>query len=347
MSARTVFSAIQPSGSLTLGNYLGAIRGWVALQAQEDCVYSLADLHALTAAPDPQSLRARCMDTLCLCLACGIDPDRSILFLQSHVPAHAELAWLLACSSRMGELRRMTQFKEKTLRNDKGVIVGLFTYPVLMAADILLYGASLVPVGADQKQHVELAREIAVRFNRRYGTVFTIPEPLIGKTARLRSLVDPGRKMSKSDTDPRGFIALLDPPHAIRSKIRSAVTGSGKGYGEKDGSPGIENLVSIMAAVRGVEVSEVVSTFEGRGYQDFKNELADSLIELLDPIQRAYAETRRDEAALRRVLEEGAARARDRASVILARAYDSVGLVPSRGSRLNPRGPLPPAPAAL
>jgi tryptophanyl-tRNA synthetase len=337
LSTNTVFSAIQPSGSLTLGNYLGAIRTWVELQAQEDCIYSLADLHALTAAPDPQALRTRCIDTFCLCWACGVDPARSILFLQSHVPAHAELAWLLASFTHVGELGRMTQYKEKVLRNEKSINVGLFTYPVLMAADILLYGAALVPVGEDQRQHVELAREIALRFNRKYGPVFTIPEPLIGKTtARLRSLADPNKKMSKTDPNPRGYIALLDSPDVVRSKIRAAVTGGGKGYRERDGSPGIDNLVSIMAAVRGVEVSEVVSMHEGRGYKEFKDEVADALIEFLAPVQSAYGQIRQDEGTFRLIFSEGAARARNRASVTLARAYNAVGLVSSVGSVLNP-----------
>jgi tryptophanyl-tRNA synthetase len=233
----------------------------------------------------------------------------------------------------MGELQRMTQYKEKLRKNERSLNVGLFTYPVLMAADILLYGAALVPVGDDQKQHVELAREIALRFNRRYGPIFTIPEPLIRKTmARMRSLADPDRKMSKSDENQKGTIALLDPPDAIRSKIRAAVTGSGQGYGERNGSPGIDNLVSIMAAVRGVEASEVISRSEGMKYVEFKNELADALIEFLAPIQRRYAQIRQDETVLRSVFEEGAARARDRASVTLARAYEAVGLVSSRGS---------------
>jgi tryptophanyl-tRNA synthetase len=219
----------------------------------------------------------------------------------------------------MGELGRMTQYKERLLKNEKDLNVGLFTYPVLMAADILLYDAAFVPVGEDQKQHVELARDIALRFNRKYGPVFTVPEPLIRKeTARVRSLSDPDRKMSKSDENPRGYIALLDPPDAVRSKIRAAVTGSGKDYWEPNGSPGVDNLVTIMAAVRGVEVSEVISRCEGMRYEEFKNEVADALIEFLAPIQRKYAQIHQNETALRSVFEEGAARARDRASVTLA-----------------------------
>ena len=339
MSGRAVFSAIQPSGALTLANYLGAIRAWVELQTQEDCVFAVADLHALTTSLEPLEFRRRCIDTLCLCLACGIDPSRSILFLQSHVSAHAELAWILSCSTRMGELGRMTQYKEKAVGSGRSVSLGLFTYPVLMAADILLYGADLVPVGEDQKQHVELAREIALRFNREHGPVFRVPEPMVGKAAgRLRSLADPGKKMSKSDGNPRGFLALLDPPDTVRSKIRSAVTGSGKGYGDQDGSPGIRNLVTIMSAVQAIEASEVISRFEGRGYAEFKDELADAIIQLLSPIQRRFAEIRQNEDRLGFILEDGAARARDCASTTLARAYDAVGIVPSRrgGREIDP-----------
>ena len=237
MSARTVFSGIQPTGSLTLGNYLGAIRAWVDLQEREDCVFSIVDLHALTVAREPAALRRRWLDFACLCLACGLDPRACILFLQSQVPAHAELAWLLGCFTRMGELQRMTQYKEKAQANATSLNVGLFTYPVLMAADILLYDAALVPVGDDHRQHVELAREIAARFNRACGPVFMVPQAFVGKAgARIRSLVDPARKMSKTDEDPRSYVTL--------------VTGSGRGFRGEDTSPGIENLVSIMAAMR-------------------------------------------------------------------------------------------------
>ncbi len=328
MVARTVFSGIQPSGTLTLGNYLGAIQVWVDLQRREDCLYSIVDLHALTVTPDPAALRSRCLDFGCLLIACGLDPRACILFLQSRVPAHAELAWLLGCFTRVGELERMTQYKEKARSHPGNLNAGLFTYPVLMAADILLYGASLVPVGEDQRQHVELAREIASRFNRACGPVFTVPEVLIGSgSPRVRSLADPARKMSKTDEDPGSYIALLDPPEAVRSKVRAAITGSGRAFAGEEASPGIRNLVALFAAVRGGTPQEIAAGFEGRGYAQLKGELAEAINGLLLPIQRTYRELRPDEAAIRRILEEGALRACARANATLRRAYDAAGLV--------------------
>ena len=279
-------------------------------------------------AREPAALRRRCLDFACLCIACGLDPRACILFLQSRVPAHAELAWLLSCFTRMGELQRMTQYKEKAQANATSLDVGLFTYPVLMAADILLYDAALVPVGDDQRQHVELAREIAARFNRACGPAFTVPQALVGKAgARIRSLVDPARKMSKTDEDPRAYIALLDPPDAVRSKVRAAVTGSGRGFRGEDTSPGVENLVSIMAAIRGINAQEVASDFEGRGYAELKEELAETINAFIAPIQRKYEELQADEPGIRLILEEGAAKASARASATLRRAYEAVGLV--------------------
>ncbi len=328
MSALTVFSGIQPTGSLTLGNYLGAIRPWVDLQRREDCVFSIVDLHALTVAREPAALHRRCLDFAGLCIACGLDPRACILFLQSQVPAHAELAWLLGCFTRMGELQRMTQYKEKARASATLLNVGLFTYPVLMAADILLYDAELVPVGDDQRQHVELAREIAERFNHAFGPVFTVPQALIGKAgARIRSLADPARKMSKTDEDPRGYVALLDPPETVRGKVRAAVTGSGRGFGGEDTSPGVENLVSIMAALRGLTPQEVASAFEGRGYAELKEELSETINALLAPIQGRYEELRADEPGIRLILQEGAGKASARASSTLRRVYEAVGLV--------------------
>jgi len=325
---RVVFSGIQPTGNLTLGNYLGAIRAWVDLQGRQDCIYSIVDLHALTVAPDPAALRSRCLDFACLLIACGLDPDSCVLFLQSHVPEHAELAWLLSCFTRMGELERMTQFKEKTRRNASNLNAGLFTYPVLMAADILLYRAELVPVGEDQRQHVELAREIAARFNRERGAVFTVPEVLIGSSvARVRSLTDPSRKMSKTDEDAKSYIALLDSPQAVRSKIRAAVTGSGRAYDGEEAPPGIRNLVSLMAALRGTSPQGVASAFADRGYAAFKEELAETVNEILAPIRRTYGQLRSDEAALAGILQDGAERARRRAAAVLREAYRAAGLL--------------------
>lgn len=328
MSKPVVFSGIQPTGSLTIGNYLGAMRGWITMQHDNDCVFCLVDLHSLTVAQDPAALHGRCLDYLCLYLACGVDPERSVVFVQSHVPAHAQMAWLLGCFTSMGELGRMTQYNEKVRRNAKNLSVGLFTYPVLMAADILLYGASLVPVGEDQRQHVELVREIATRFNRRFGPTFQIPEAVIATSGgRVRSLLDPSQKMSKTDDNPRSYIALLDPPDAVRKKIKEAVTGSGKGYTPDDASPGIGNLVAIMASLREVAPEAVAAEYEGRGYAMFKNDLADALIGFLEPIQKRFAETRGDETALRGVLERGADRARTLARPTLARAFEKVGLL--------------------
>ncbi len=324
---RTVFSGIQPSGALTLGNYLGAIRAWVDLQHREDCIYSIVDLHALTMAPDPPALRRRCLDFACLLVACGLDPRACVLFLQSQVPAHAELAWLLGCFTRMGELGRMTQYKEKARRYAANLNAGLFTYPVLMAADILLYGAALVPVGEDQRQHVELAREIAMRFNRACGAVFTLPEMIASNSPRVRSLTDPAKKMSKTDEDPESYIALLDPPEAVRRKVRAAVTGSGRAFLGDDASPGITNLVSLLAAVRGKTPEEIAAAFEGRGYAQLKDELAEAINALLSPVQIAYGRLRADEAAIWGILEDGARRAGARADVMLRRAYEAVGLV--------------------
>ncbi len=328
VNARTVFSGIQPTGSPTLGNYLGAIRAWVELQDRHDCIYSIVDLHALTAAADPAALRGRCLDLGCLLLACGLDPGSCILFLQSQVPEHAELAWLLGCSTRMGELERMTQYKEKARAHAANLTVGLFTYPVLMAADILLYDAALVPVGEDQRQHVELAREIASRFNREHGAVFTLPEVLIGSSvARVHSLSNPARKMSKTDDDPKSYLALLDPPEAVRSKVRAAVTGSGRAYEGEEASAGIRNLVSLMAALRGTAPQSVAAAFAGRGYAEFKEELAETINGFLQPIQKRYGELRADEAAMTEVLEDGARKARRRARPVLSRAYEAAGLV--------------------
>ncbi len=328
VGARVVFSGIQPTGSLTLGNYLGAIRSWADLQHREDCIFSIADLHALTVSPDPAALRERCLDFACLFVACGLEPDASILFLQSQVPAHAELAWLLGCFTRMGELGRMTQYKEKARRHADNLNAGLFTYPVLMAADILLYDTALVPVGEDQRQHVELAREVAERFNKACGPVFTSPQILLSSSApRVRSLTDPARKMSKTDDDPESYIALLDPPEAVRRKVRAAVTGSGHAFLGEEASPGIRNLVSLLAAVRETTPQEVAAGFEGLGYAQLKDELAEAINGLLTPIRSAYEKLRPDEAAIRGFLERGARRAGARAYAVLRRAYEAAGLL--------------------
>ena len=264
---KTIFSGIQPSGILTLGNYLGAVKNWVALQDEYDCYYCVVDLHAITVRQDPATLRRRTLDTMAILIASGIDPKKNVLYMQSHVSAHAELAWLLNCFTYMGELSRMTQFKEKSAKAGDNINAGLFTYPVLMAADILLYQADLVPVGVDQKQHLELTRDIAIRFNNIYGGVFTVPEPYIPKAgAKIMSLQEPEKKMSKSDENENAFISLLDPPDAIARKLRRAVTDSDGEIRYAEEKPGVSNLLTIYSVLTGKTVAESEKDFAGQGY---------------------------------------------------------------------------------
>ena len=326
-----VFSGIKPSGELHLGNYLGAIRNFVDLQNTAECIFSVVDLHALTVPQEPDDLHRRTLDIARLYVACGIDPAKATIFVQSHVSAHAELGWLLGCFTYFGELRRMTQFKEKS-EGQVNVSSGLFTYPVLMAADILLYNADKVPVGEDQKQHLELTRDIAQRINNRFGEIFKVPEPYIPpKSAggRIMSLDDPLRKMGKSE-DPKGTIALLDPPDVIAKKIRSAVTDSGSEVRRGPGKEGISNLIEILAVVRGVEPEAIEREFEGSGYGDFKRAVAEAVIEYLAPVRERYAQLRGDEAELERVLALGAEKARAIASEVVAEVRDAMGIGPAR-----------------
>ena len=258
MTLPTLFSGIQPSGRLTIANFVGAIRNWVQLQDDYDCLFSLVDLHAITVRQDPEQLRERCRQFLCLYIACGLDPERNVMFMQSHVPAHSQLAWVLNCYTYTGELNRMTQFKDKSGKHADNVNAGLYDYPVLMAADILLYGTQLVPVGNDQKQHLELTRNIAQRFNSIYGEVFTVPEPHIPKVgARVMNLQDPTVKMSKSDTVPANYIALLDDPEQVRKKLKRAVTDSGSEVRYSEDKPGVSNLMSIFSAVTGKDLNAI------------------------------------------------------------------------------------------
>lgn len=326
---KTLLSGIQPSGDLLIGHYLGAIRNWVALQEDHDCIFMLVDLHAVTVRQEPAELRRRCYDLLALYLACGIDAKQSMVFIQSHVPAHAELAWILNCYAQMGELNRMTQFKDKSKKHAENINVGLFSYPVLMAADILLYGADLVPVGEDQKQHLELTRDIAQRFNGIYGDLFTIPEPWIGPVgARIMGLQDPTKKMSKSDENQRNFIRLLDRPEDIRSKIKKAVTDSGTEVvylpGEK---PALANLMTIYSAFSGDSYDTISSRYAGKGYADFKSDLADVVADALEPIQSRYKEIREDKPALEKIIADGAETANHRAKRILRKVQRKIGLV--------------------
>jgi tryptophanyl-tRNA synthetase len=333
MSAATkavVLSGIQPSGHLTLGNYLGALQNWVRLQEQYDCYYALVDLHTITARQDPQALRERCYEFLALYIACGLDPKRNVLFVQSHVSAHARLAWILNCYTMVGELNRMTQFKDKSQKNADNINAGLYDYPVLMAADILLYDTAKVPVGDDQKQHLELARDVAIRFNNLYGPVFKIPEPLIPQVgARIMGLQDPAAKMSKSDDAESNALYLLDSPDVIDRKFKRAVTDSGAEVRYSADKPGVANLMSILSATTGESFEAIEKRFAGQGYGKFKAGVAEAVIEKLKPVHQRYQEIRADEAGLRRVLKDGAERAGAHADRTLARVHDVLGFIPS------------------
>src|SRR6476469_3764076 len=329
-----IFSGMQPtSDSLQLGNYLGALTQWVALQEEHDALYCVVDLHALTVSPDPAVLRDRTRRTAAQYLAAGVDPDRSILFVQSQVPAHAELAWLLSCHTGFGEANRMTQFKDKSGKHGtEGTTVGLFTYPVLMAADILLYDADQVPVGEDQRQHLELTRDLAQRFNSRYGQTFTVPEPYIVKaTAKIQDLQDPSSKMSKSSASQAGVIDMLEDPKVIAKRIRSAVTDTGREVRfDEVAKPGVSNLLRIHSALSGRGIEQLEAEFEGKGYGDLKKEVAEVVVEVASPFRDRTLEILADPAELDRTLAEGAERARDVARATLARVYDRVGFLPTK-----------------
>lgn len=326
---KTVLSGIQPSGSPTLGNYVGALRNWSLLQQEaHDCFYCVANMHAITLRQDAQELRSRAMNAVALLLSCGIDPDTSTVFIQSHVKEHAELSWVLSCNTYMGELSRMTQFKDKSAKHEDNINAGLFTYPVLMAADILLYQSHLVPVGADQKQHLEIARDIAERFNRAYGKAFIVPEPYIPKAgARVMSLQDPAQKMSKSDPNPNGYVAIMDEPAVILKKFKRAVTDSdGEIRFDPAAKPGVSNLLALYATFAGVELAEAEAHFAGKGYGHLKTEVAEAVIAELTPLQEKYNRLQNDLGYLRQIVVEGAQKARVRACATLADVYHRVGL---------------------
>ena len=321
-----IFSGIQPSGLITLGNYLGALKNWRELQEEYDCFFSVVDMHAITVRQTPAELRRRSRETMALLIACGLDPEKNVMFLQSQVPAHAELTWVLSCYTMFGELSRMTQFKDKSARYAENINAGLFTYPVLMAADILLYQANLVPVGEDQKQHLELTRDVAQRFNGVYGDVFTVPEPYIPKVgARIMSLQEPEKKMSKSDSNPNGFIAVLDSPDDILRKFKRAVTDSGSEVRRGPDKAGVNNLISIYGAVTGRTAEQTESEFAGKGYGYFKLAVAEAVIEHLRPIREKYEALMADKAYLDEVFESGAARAAQASRKTLAKVYRKVG----------------------
>lgn len=331
MTKPIVLSGCQPSGQLTIGNYMGALRQWVNMQDDHDCLYMLVDLHAITVRQDPKALHQACLDGLALYIACGIDPAKSTVFMQSHVPEHAQLAWLMNCYTQMGELNRMTQFKDKSAKNVSNINAGLYSYPVLMAADILIYQANQVPVGDDQKQHLELARDIATRFNNVYGKTFSIPDPFIPEFgARVMSLQDPTKKMSKSDDNVNNFVGLLEDPKKIAKKIKRAVTDSDEQariYFDTAEKPGVSNLLSLLSCATGSSIETLVPSYEDKMYGHLKSDVADAVVALIEPIQQKYNALREDKTELNRIMREGAEKASQRAAVTLAKAYDAVGFV--------------------
>lgn len=325
---QTIFSGVQPSGKLTLGNYLGAIRNFGPLQDEFNCVYCVVDMHAITVRQDPPTLRRQTLEVLAQYIACGLDPERSTLFIQSHVPAHAELAWVLSCFTMFGELSRMTQYKDKSAKHADNVNAGLFTYPVLMAADILLYQTDKVPVGVDQKQHVELARNIAQRFNGVFSDTFTMPEPYIPQTgAKIMNLQEPTRKMSKSDENANSFVLLMDKPEDIMRKFRRAVTDSEMCVRRGEGKEGVSNLITIYALATGKTPEEVEAEFAGKGYGEFKPAVGEAVVELLRPIREKTEDLLRNKDYLESVYQEGARRAAYQARRTLDKVYRKVGFV--------------------
>ena len=328
---KRILSGIQPTGIPTLGNYIGAVRNWALLQSDYDCLYMGADLHALTVRQTPANLRRQTREMAALLLAVGIDPEQHVLFVQSHVPAHCELSWVLACNTQFGELSRMTQFKDKSAKHPDNVNGGLFTYPVLMAADILLYQTDLVPVGEDQKQHVELCRDVATRFNNIYGDVFKIPEPYIPTVgARVMSLSSPENKMSKSDKDPNGTVYLLDRPEDIMRKFKKAVTDSDTERCVRfdvESKPGVANLMSIYSACTGKTFAQIEAEFEGKGYGAFKPAVGEAVVETLRPIREEAERLTADKAYLQSVYNDGAHKASYLAEKTLRKVYKKVGFV--------------------
>jgi tryptophanyl-tRNA synthetase len=322
-----ILSGIQPTGDKHLGNYFGAIRRWVAQQDEADCFYPIVDLHAITVPQDPEELRESTLTLAALLLACGIDPARSTLFLQSHVPEHPRLAWVLECMTPYGDLRRMPQYREKSAR-ETGFGVALLTYPCLQAADILLYQADAVPVGEDQRQHLELARDVAQRFNNRFGETFTIPRGTYpGVGAKIMDLQEPTSRMSTSASSDAGVLRLLDAPQVIRKKLRSAVTDSGREVLRSEDKPGVTNLIEILAATLDESPEAIEARYDGQGYGPFKGDVAEAVVALLEPIQARFAELRSDPAELRAILAQGASKARAIASATLESAYERVGFV--------------------
>lgn len=331
MARDILFSGIQPSGQLNIGHYFGAVKNWLRMQEDFDCLFSLVNLHAITVRQAPAELKKRSLDFVAAYMACGIDPQKSIIFAQSDVPEHSELMWLLSCHTYMGELERMTQFKDKVAKHTDNINLGLFSYPVLMAADILLYQTKAVPVGADQKQHLELARDLANRMNNAYGQLFTVPEPYIPSTeagGRIMSLLEPEKKMSKSDENAGNYIALLDDPKTIVKKVKRAVTDTDNHIRyDRDNKPGVSNLLTLLSGASGKSISALESEYEGKGYGQLKTDTADAIVALLEPIQTEFHRLRDDETELMQVMKQGAAQARASANHTLTRVKVAMGLV--------------------
>lgn len=328
MGKKTIFSGIQPTGTLTIGNYLGALKNWAALQDEYFCCFAVVDLHAITVKQDPRELKERCMRFITLYLAAGIDPKKSLIFFQSHVHTHAQLAWVLNCFAYMGELSRMTQFKEKSARHNTNINVGLFDYPVLMAADILAYQTDLVPVGSDQKQHLELARDLAMRFNGIYGPVFKVPEPFIPPVgARIMSLVDPKSKMSKTDENPGGYISVLDSPAEITKKLRRAVTDSEAVIAFREGKDGVNNLLAIYGAIKGMAPEAAAAEFSGKGYGDLKNAVAEAVIEELAPLREKYDYLLKNKDYIEEIYTSGAQKALEITEKTVQKVHKKLGFV--------------------
>lgn len=325
---KRIFSGIQPTNTPHLGNYLGALTNWIKLQDEYDCAYSIVDLHSITVRQDPQKLRKQIVESYALLLAMGVDPEKSIAFVQGHNPAHAELSWVLSCYTQFGELSRMTQFKDKSEKHPENVNAGLFTYPVLMAADILLYQADLVPVGVDQKQHLELTRNIAQRFNQVYGETFVMPEPYITKTtAKIMSLQDPSKKMSKSDENPNASVSILDDKDTIIRKFKRAVTDSETEVCYREGKDGINNLMSIYSAVTDKSFEEIEAEFKGKGYGDFKLAVGEATADMLAPMQAEFNRIIADKAYINDCMKSGAEKAYKASRRTLQKVYKKVGFV--------------------
>lgn len=328
MDKKVVYSGIQPSGSLTIGNYIGALSNFSELQEEYNCLYCIVDMHAITMPQEPKNLRKNTLDILALYLACGLDPEKSIIYIQSHVPEHAELGWVLNTIASMGQLQRMTQFKDKSSKS-KEVLAGILNYPVLMAADILLYQSAYVPVGEDQRQHIELTRDLAQKFNSRYSDTFTIPDIMTPKVgARIMSLQDPQYKMSKSDSDENAFILILDDENAIRRKIKRAVTDSEGVIRYSSEQPGLKNLIDIYSSFSKLNAEAIVEKYKDLGYGKFKEDLAEVVVERLRPVQERFNAIRNDKEYLEKVYTEGAQKASALARKTLRKVYKKVGFIP-------------------